>query len=253
MRDHGDRGCQRTMAIVRSRRCRRTSWTGSLRPSGRTRSGSPTSPAFWIAEGWLYVSAVIDLFSRRVVGWSMNAGMTAQLVADALLNGGLAARQAEPVVASLRSGQPAQRRAVPATDSRQRHRLQHEPIGERLGQCCHGELLLIAQDRAHSPQNPRLFVATMARSLPVECWINGRILAAWRSTSPDPESQRITHFVKPSTVVCAQNVSTHHGSTRRMEAPLQQRRTHASLGNLTPNELARQTETVVCIEKFGPI
>lgn len=37
------------------------------------------------AEGWLYVSAVIDMFSRRVVGWSMSAGMTAQLVADALL------------------------------------------------------------------------------------------------------------------------------------------------------------------------
>jgi putative transposase len=31
------------------------------------------------------VSAVIDLFSRRVVGWSMSASMTAQLVADALL------------------------------------------------------------------------------------------------------------------------------------------------------------------------
>ncbi len=39
----------------------------------------------WTAEGWLYVSAVIDLFSRRVAGWSMSAGMTARLVADALL------------------------------------------------------------------------------------------------------------------------------------------------------------------------
>jgi putative transposase len=39
----------------------------------------------WTAEGWLYVAAVIDLFSRRVVGWSMSANMTAQLVADALL------------------------------------------------------------------------------------------------------------------------------------------------------------------------
>jgi putative transposase len=38
----------------------------------------------WTAEGWLYVAAVIDLFSRRVVGWSMNAAMTAQLVTDAL-------------------------------------------------------------------------------------------------------------------------------------------------------------------------
>jgi len=39
----------------------------------------------WTAEGWLYVAAVIDLFSRRVVGWSMKAEMTAQLVTDALL------------------------------------------------------------------------------------------------------------------------------------------------------------------------
>jgi putative transposase len=39
----------------------------------------------WKAEGWLYVSAVIDLFSRRVVGWSMSASMTGELVADALL------------------------------------------------------------------------------------------------------------------------------------------------------------------------
>ena len=39
----------------------------------------------WTSEGWLYVAAVIDLFSRRVVGWSMSASMTAQLVIDALL------------------------------------------------------------------------------------------------------------------------------------------------------------------------
>jgi putative transposase len=38
----------------------------------------------WTAEGWLYVAAVIDLFSRRVVGWSMSATMAAQLVTDAL-------------------------------------------------------------------------------------------------------------------------------------------------------------------------
>jgi transposase InsO family protein len=38
-----------------------------------------------MAEDWLYVAAVIDLFSRRVVGWSMRAAMTAQLVTDALV------------------------------------------------------------------------------------------------------------------------------------------------------------------------
>jgi putative transposase len=39
----------------------------------------------WTAEGWLYVAAVVDLFSRRVVGWSMSATMAAQLVTDALV------------------------------------------------------------------------------------------------------------------------------------------------------------------------
>src|SRR5205085_7046788 len=39
----------------------------------------------WTAEGWLYVAAVVDLFSRRVVGWSLSAEMTAQLVTDALV------------------------------------------------------------------------------------------------------------------------------------------------------------------------
>ena len=39
----------------------------------------------WTAEGWLYVSAVIDLFSRRVVGGSMSATMTAQLVTAAMM------------------------------------------------------------------------------------------------------------------------------------------------------------------------
>jgi len=35
--------------------------------------------------GWLYLAAAIDLFSRRVVGWSMKPEMSAQLVTDALL------------------------------------------------------------------------------------------------------------------------------------------------------------------------
>lgn len=39
----------------------------------------------WTAQGWLYVAVVIDLFSRRAVGWSMSDTMTAQLVTDALI------------------------------------------------------------------------------------------------------------------------------------------------------------------------
>ena len=36
-------------------------------------------------EGWLYLAVVLDLFSRKVVGWSMNERMKASLVNDALL------------------------------------------------------------------------------------------------------------------------------------------------------------------------
>lgn len=39
----------------------------------------------WTDEGWLYVAVVLDLFSRAVVGWSMQSSMTAQLVSDAML------------------------------------------------------------------------------------------------------------------------------------------------------------------------
>ena len=39
----------------------------------------------WTAEGWLCVSVVLDLFSRRVVGWSMKADRDASLVMDALM------------------------------------------------------------------------------------------------------------------------------------------------------------------------
>lgn len=38
----------------------------------------------WTQEGWLYLAIVIDLFSRKVVGWSMNSRMKAALVCDAL-------------------------------------------------------------------------------------------------------------------------------------------------------------------------
>ena len=36
-------------------------------------------------EGWLYMAVVIDLFSRKVVGWSMHSRITKELVLNALL------------------------------------------------------------------------------------------------------------------------------------------------------------------------
>ena len=49
----------------------------------------------WTQEGWLYLATVIDLYSRRVVGWSMGSRMTTQLVCDALT---MAIWQRQPTV-----------------------------------------------------------------------------------------------------------------------------------------------------------
>ena len=38
----------------------------------------------WTQQGWLYLAVVIDLYSRKVVGWSMGRRLISRLVCDAL-------------------------------------------------------------------------------------------------------------------------------------------------------------------------
>lgn len=40
--------------------------------------------AIWTLEGWLYLAAMLDLYSRRVVGWAMSANNDTALALDAL-------------------------------------------------------------------------------------------------------------------------------------------------------------------------
>jgi putative transposase len=49
-------------------------------------------------EGWLYLAAVLDLYSRRLVGWAMDSRISSQLVTNALE---MAARQRRPQVGLL--------------------------------------------------------------------------------------------------------------------------------------------------------
>ncbi len=49
----------------------------------------------WTAEGWLYLAAILDLCSRRVVGWAASATNDRQL-ALAALNGALKVRTTSP-------------------------------------------------------------------------------------------------------------------------------------------------------------
>ncbi|OVE76505.1 transposase [bacterium F11] len=39
---------------------------------------------FWTGSGWLYLAVVLDLYSRRVIGWSMGGRITELLTIDAL-------------------------------------------------------------------------------------------------------------------------------------------------------------------------
>ena len=50
------------------------------------------------AEGWLYLACVLDLFSRKLVGWAMDQTMTTALVTDAL---DMALQQRKPTVGLL--------------------------------------------------------------------------------------------------------------------------------------------------------
>lgn len=38
----------------------------------------------WTKEGWLYLATILDVFSRKIVGWSMNNRLTRDLVINAL-------------------------------------------------------------------------------------------------------------------------------------------------------------------------
>jgi len=50
--------------------------------------------SFWTYEGWLYLAVVLDLFSRRVIGWAMAATQDETLIETALRMALLARRPA---------------------------------------------------------------------------------------------------------------------------------------------------------------
>jgi transposase InsO family protein len=41
-------------------------------------------PTWWTAEGWLYLAILLDLASRRVVGWALAPRLDRHLVLTAL-------------------------------------------------------------------------------------------------------------------------------------------------------------------------
>ena len=106
----------------------------------------------WTAEGWLYVAVVLDLFSRRVVGWSMQNHMTSHLVADALMMAVWRRGETAGAAASLRPRQPIHEWALPRPAQGARHSVQHESCWRGLGQLGDGKLLQLNEDRTDRAQ-----------------------------------------------------------------------------------------------------
>jgi len=81
-------------------------------------------------KGWLYLAVVMDLFSRKIVGWSTKSTIGRELVLDAVL---MAVRQRRPRRAVIHSDQGSQ---YGSDDWRRFCRTNHlEPSMSRRGNC----------------------------------------------------------------------------------------------------------------------
>jgi putative transposase len=81
-------------------------------------------------EGWLYLAVVIDLYSRRIVGWSAKPTMARELVLDALL---IAVQRRKPKKTLIHSDQGSQFGSDAWRRFCRAHRL--EPSMSRRGNC----------------------------------------------------------------------------------------------------------------------
>ena len=83
------------IAVIPSKRFRRTTdsnHTNPIAPNLLNRCFTASMPDMawvadityvWTVEGWLYLAVILDLFSRRVIGWAMDDNMRTGLVMDA--------------------------------------------------------------------------------------------------------------------------------------------------------------------------
>ena len=81
-------------------------------------------------EGWLYLAVVMDLYSRRIVGWSTKPTMAQELVLDAIL---MAVRRRKPKHTLIHSDQGSQFGSDAWRRFCQAHHL--EPSMSRRGNC----------------------------------------------------------------------------------------------------------------------
>ena len=172
----GDRvGCKRVARLMRENklvaRCRRRFRTTTdskhsfpIAPNVLERNFTALRPNqswvtditfLWTQQGWLYLAVILDLFSRRVVGWATSRNVDRHLALAALA---MALRQRRPgsglVHHSDRGSTYASDDYRKALEAGQ-HRMQHEPEGRLLGQRRGRELLRVPQARDGRHRRPR--------------------------------------------------------------------------------------------------
>jgi len=90
----------------------------------------------WTSEGWVYLAVVLDLFSRRVVGWQLSASPDRHHadIGSAQSGGDFAAAYTPPWLAvSLRPRLPIYPSCLPGSASRTEYPSQYEPTRKLLG------------------------------------------------------------------------------------------------------------------------
>ena len=81
------------------------------------------------AEGWLYLAVVLDVFSRRIVGWSMNERMKDNLVIEALKYTLYRHQPAPGFIFHSDRGSTVLQQAIPRLGGRIRRRSEHKRHG----------------------------------------------------------------------------------------------------------------------------
>ena len=100
------------------------------------------------SSGTLYLAAIVELFSRFIVGWAISAVNDRHVTMAALES---ALKRRCPAIGLLHhsdQGGHVCERGLSGPPRLARHRLQHEPARQLLGQCGDGKLLLDREDRA---------------------------------------------------------------------------------------------------------
>jgi putative transposase len=98
----------------------------------------------WAQGRWHYLAVVLDLFTRRIVGWAFSARPDADLVVQAL---DMAFEQRGRRDVSFRPGQSIWKSKTSATALALSHRAEHESPWKLLGQFADGTCLSQSEER----------------------------------------------------------------------------------------------------------